>query len=224
MLAALLGPLLAAPAQAAESHLDLALGTELPLQVGVRAQAELPQRVRASLGAGILPSPYLDLVNEVCVGFGWYTEPTALLIEAALNNALVLQLQGGWRPWEDRGWTIDGGYALALLGGGLARADTARTATSGTSSDDSGEIRLGATAHMVTLTAGHQWLFGERWLLRTTVGGAFTAGASVTAQVQGGSGAGSRALESATEVLLEDTLTGYVHTPTLGVHLGYRFF
>jgi hypothetical protein len=224
-----LAALAASPACAADAHLDVGVATQLPTDLGVKLSGELPSRVRLGLTAGFMPPPYLDLINGIATGFGWYGEPTAQLIDAALNNALIVRLDAGIRPIPKAGFTADAGYMLAFLGGGLAPADAVSSAVA--DGGDAESLQVHATLHLLTVTLGYDWVIADRVVLGPTLGGAFTLASSSSAEIGGSSGgrfgggsATDGVLERATEELLDQTFKSYVHTPTVGLRLSYRFF
>jgi len=246
VLSALAVSLIAAPALAAgadgdrdELHVDAFASTYVPVSVGVAGRVELPYRIRATVGVGIMPGPYLDTVNALAVGVGWYGEPTANLIDAALKNSLIVHPRVGWRPVPTHGFHFGAGYQVAALGGSLSGAEAIAAATGTEVPDTEGdaaiEVDAAATDHMLTIEAGYEFVIQERLVIDLTLGGAFSVGSSArlarseaVAEPRPGPAGADRGdpldpLLRAGEAYLADTLTRYVHTPTLGVMVGYRF-
>lgn len=209
-------------------HVDAVATTTVPLLVGVGGRLETPQRLRVELDLGVFPSAYLDAVNSVAVGAGWYGEPTAVLLDVAISGALVAHPRVGWRPLEDYGFAFHGGYLLAGAGGGdLSGAEAAAVLDERDS--DQRDAGLDATAqyparaviHILTVDVGWELVAWERLALGARLGGAFTVASSSTVDVSGPPIAG--AVGEVLASLLDDTIQQYVHTPTLGIDVGYRF-
>jgi hypothetical protein len=230
--AALLMP---ATAAAGDMHLDATLGTEFPVSLGGAVSFEGPARLRARVGVGFMPGPYLDTINSLSTGFGWYDDVTASLISAALKNSVIIHPQLGWRPVKKLGFHFGAGYQVAALGGSLSTAELIEAVT-GTeldidTSDAQIEVLAKATDHMVTVNVGYEFVVAKRLVIDTGLGGAFTVGANSSLEADLGSGRGSDRLESAVqplmdegEVYLNDTLKSYVHAPMIRIAVGYRFF
>jgi len=235
-----LASVLAAPVVAAprsDTHLDLFAGTDFPVAIGGKVRAELPYRLQTNLSLGYYPGGYLNLLNGTAEAAGWWDENTSSLINSALKNSLVAQLSVGWRPWADRGWFFGVGYQLITLGGGLADVDAIEAVTGVEVDAQTGQVieaEAAAQMHQLTAEIGWQWIIRERWVLRTTVGGLTTLGSSTQIETSlTGSSAGPGGdlaesaldqLESAGETYLDDFFQQYIHLPSVGIHVGYRFF
>ena len=209
----------------AQTHIDAGLYTDFPTSVGLRATVELPSRVRVSLGGGRFPDPYLASIQSVATSAGWYSESLATLIDRALSRARVVQPRIGYRPWEQRGfWFATGFQRVSAVG---AEADSVEVATAMAQTNSDQDYFLESRLNMVTIDAGWEWCIQERLVVRTSLGGAFTVGAQTEASPLTGDDAPfQRAREigrTALETYLNDTYTQYVHTPTVGVEVGYRF-
>lgn len=213
--------LLVASAWAGSPTVDVGLATELPTDVSLRVVGELPSRLRLGGSVGWMPGPYLDLVQGVAVGAGWYDESVATLIDAALHNALVFRVELGARPFADLGLYGDAGYLLAALGGGLAPPETVELAV-GQAAE--GEVQASATAHMLSLRLGYDLVVAESIVLGPTLGGVFTLGAGAQVNRAGGlGGRGSQGpAEEAAAELIAQMLRSYVHSPTLGLRVMWR--
>lgn len=226
---ALLAPTLAHAEIPETLHLDLTAGTVLPLEVGGRMQLEMPGRVRVGVHAGWLPPDYVDLVHAISLAAGWYDELTAALISAALDDAALVGGDVSWRPLPKHGFFFGAGYQAALLGGGLTSAEVVE-AVGGASAgrargDDTPELLASATVHQVTVQVGWEEAFLDRVVLRVALGGAFTVASSSTITPDGRDPRqGAEAVYAAGADALDQTMTSYVHTPTIDVSLGYRFF
>lgn len=210
---------------------DALPATDVAIQAGVRGTVEGPLRLRYSLGVGVLPAPYLDVINAICTGFGWYDDATANLIASALQNSVVIRNHLGWRPFPKHGFQFEAGYGLVTLGGGVSGSDVIAAATGEDlpeSLDDTLSFTVAATLHMFDVTVGWEWLLWKRIVVRADLGGAFTL-ASNTDVEQDFDELGPLAqprvdeFEVWAEDYLNTTFTSYVHTPTVGLAVGYRF-
>jgi hypothetical protein len=215
---------------AAQWHLDVGVGSHYPLEVAARATVEGPYRLLATASAGLMPSPYLASVDAILVGASVYSESTATLIEAALDNALVVRVMLGWRPFEDAGLYFLGGYSIAALGGGVTGAEliagvTGRALPEGAGSNI--QIAASSIVQQVNLEIGWRFQLWEQLYLQASIGGFLTVAASTTLTPEVNNPRSAAALESlasAGEVYLDDTLTDYVHSPLIGLQVGWTFF
>ena len=215
-----------AQAKASGSHIDAGLYTDFPASLGLRGTVELPGRLRLSLGGGILPDSYLASIQGVATGAGWYSEELATLIDTALTRAYVVHPQVGWRPWEARGYFFAGGVQRVFAAGGEAVAAQVQAGVEA-ASDNPPDYFLKSRLTMATIELGHEWIIKERFVVRASLGGLFTLGASTTAEALAEEGTPFARARAAGRGVLEDyldeTYTRYVHTPTLGVEAGWRF-
>ena len=211
--------------------IDAMPSTDVAIHAGVKSTVEGPYRLRYSLSAGILPGPYLDLINTICTGFGWYDDATADLIASALQNSVVIRNHLGWRPFKRHGFQFELGYGLVTLGGGVSGSDVISAATGEEIPDDLDEtfsFSVAATLHMADVTVGWEWVLWKHLVIRADVGGAFTLGSNTIVE-QDFDELNRFAqpyvddFEVWAEDYLDDTFTSYVHTPTIGLAVGYRF-
>ena len=228
--------LLSVAAAQSTVHLDTTVGTDFPISVGLETTAELPSRLRGTVGVGFYPQPYLDLLNGIAVSAEWWDDSTATLIDAALSGAVVTGASVGWRPWEHRRFSLGAGYQLIALGGGLTDEQALQAVTGiavDTTAEQSLEAIVAAQLHQVTLEASWRWLIRERLVLSAQVGGLSTlhSATAVDVTLGGPSGPGDDLTQAAIrelEVYGEDYLDGifqkWVHTGTIGIYAGYRFF
>lgn len=210
-------------------HLDVEAVTEAPLHVGGRLTFEGPVRLRVSTAVGVLPRPYLDGINAAAVEFGWYDRDEAELIGAALEDSLVWRTHLGWRPWADHGFFFTAGYGFIGLGGALTGTEVL-TALYGVAPPFGDEIQVNAAAalHTASATVGWEWTVKRHFLVRAELGGSYTADA--IARVEPDEETGFRFLDEPIERAAEDTaewlegeLEQHVHTPTVGLGVGWRF-
>ncbi len=216
--------------------MDAFASTCVPVSIGVAGRVELPYRIRVTLGVGFMPGAYLDTINGTASAFGWYDNTTGDLIEAALKNSLIVHPRVGWRPSPSLGFHFAGGYQVAALGGSLSGAEVIAAVTG---QEVPEEVELGrlemeapAVDHLLTIEAGYEIVVKERLVTDLSLGGMFTVASSSKLTPQGSAASGPLAersnaavdaLASVGETYLNDTLTSYGHTPTVGVMVGYRF-
>lgn len=214
--------------EAEKLHLDVEIGTDLAIQIGGTVNLTLPQQVRISTTLGILPRPYVNLINEIITGFGWYDDLTAALIEDTLSESLIWRLHAGYI--FDFGLYIDGGYSLVTLGGGTS-AEAVMSILTGEEPEVPGPERIydvESTLHMLDIEIGWKGVFGD-FVLRCALGFSGTVASSTTVEQTFNVNnkalqRGIDELERFTEAYLDDVYTSYVFTPVVSVSLGYRFF
>ena len=213
-----------------EWHLHAELVTDAPLQLGARAVVIAPHRLRLSMSLGVMPSAYVNLINDLARAFDWYDPFTAAIIESALGNSLIMRWHAGWQPWEERGFYFELGYTLATLGGGTTTEQILADAT-GLEPDDrsrshSRAYQIDSTLHLIDVELGWEWVFDDTWTLRTALGYAGTVASSTTVEAQFPARftAAVHAIESGTAAYLDDVYTSYVHTAVLTLGIGFRVF
>ncbi|MBU1623403.1 MAG: hypothetical protein KJ597_07575 [Nanoarchaeota archaeon] len=211
-------------------HLGLELLTDVPIEIGMRIAVEVSEIFRASVTLGVLPGPYVDLINAVVIAFDGYNDATADLITQALNNSLILRFNAGLRPWADLGLYFDIGYTLVTLGGGVAGEDLFAAVTGITPptnlTGDEHPYDVASTLHLVGFEVGWQWVFAQSWTVRTALGAAFTVASNTTVEADFDPRFPSLVEDftAFSEAYLDDVYTSYVHTPVICVSVGYRFF
>ena len=204
--------------------------TDVPIHVGGRLTVEGPARLRYSLSGGYLPPAYVGLINDVCVAADWYSEETASLVQATIENSLVIRNHVGWRPWEAHGFQFELGYGWVGLGGGLTGTEVIAAATgvdvSGELADDLA-FTARASLHQLDVSAGWEWTIRKHFLLRADLGGAFTLASTTVIEpdfdVPRLAEPFVDELTAAGEDYLDETFTTYVHTPTVSAAAGWRF-
>ncbi|MBT3219414.1 MAG: hypothetical protein HN348_10010 [Proteobacteria bacterium] len=211
-------------------HVDLVAKTDVALDIGGRVDVELPYRLRLGFSAGVLPAPYVDVINAVVVALGGYDDVTAALIEATIKNSLIIHTDIGWRPFPKHGFYFNTGYQLATLGGGLSGAEVIEAAVGGDAPAVAELLDFDAAAnlHMITVSVGWDIVIAKHFLIRPQLGGAFTVASKTTIEPDFSYPAiFSGVMDTFTgesEAYLDDLFTSWVHTPTIGLHLGWRFF
>ena len=225
--------LLALTGQAQEAspwHLQLEALTDVPMDVGGRVVVEGPLRLRLSTSLGVMPGPYVDVINDFAVALGGYNQQTAQLIQSSLSSSLVWRTHLGWRPFPRAGFVFDVGYGLVALGGGVNAAD-AIAAVAGkaiTSAPSAAEYNVASTLQMIDADLGWEWrLFGDRLVIEAGLGFSATLGASTSATPTTTTAHGQQVRDDfgdAAAKYLDGLYTSYVYTPVATVAAGYRFF
>lgn len=105
------------------------LGTDVPIAVSAFGRVELPYRLRASTSLGVMPGPYVDLVNAVVTGVGGYDDNVASLVRSALSTSLAWRTHVGWRPFPKLGLHAEAGYGLVALGGSATTTELVAAVT-----------------------------------------------------------------------------------------------
>ena len=198
--------------------------TDVPILVGIRPTVRFPGRLHWAGTVGFMPRGYLQLINSISVSAGWYDPITADLIEAALGSALVIRNHIGWQPFEQHGFFFEAGHGVALLGGGLVVGDLLGEATGQFVPPTlAGRgLRVNTVVQQLDVALGWRFELGEHLLIRLDIGGAFTIASSTQIQPEGGELPFSAPFLAEGEDYLDSTLKKYVHTPTIGLGIGYR--
>ncbi len=209
-------------------HVDLMARTDFPVDAGVALDVETPERLRLGLGLGVVPAPYVDAINAVAYAANWYDTATGDLIQDTIGASFVVHPVIGVRPVAREGFVVDAGFKLAVLGGkntsaGLIAGLTGEEIPEGYSAA-ARDLRATAVVGMVTTRLGWVWEPTDHLVVRLDLGGAFTV--TSTSRVSPPDGAAAERLWApltrAGEVYLDQTMTRYVHTPTIGVGVGWR--
>ena len=209
--------------------------TDAPVHGGVAALVEGPHRLRLRTSLGWLPTPYVNLINEVVQAFDdTYTDANAQLVSDTLQNSLVWRTHLGWRPFEGHGFYVHLGYSFVGLGGGT----TAQALVEGitgvpipTGPNNSRfklDLTTTAALHMADLELGWEWELWDHLTLRVGLGGSYTfaSTANITSSFQGTTPPVQQAvdaLEQGGEDYLNDTFRAYVHPPSLVTALGWQW-
>ena len=148
--------------------LDIALSTHFPIGVGFDAQVEVPGRILLRGHIGWMPSPYADVINGIATGLGFYKDRLGTLIKAGLDQALIVRVGAGWRPFEDYGFEAAIGYTL-LSGGKTLTASAVATALNrdlGITTD----VGIASTLHGFHIDLSWRWVLFEHLLIRAGIG------------------------------------------------------
>ncbi len=210
--------------------IQLDLGTEFPLHVGGRLTLEGPARIRYSLSGGVLPDPYLDAINAVCVGAGWYSDTDAQLVSATLEGAVVVRNHLGWRPFPRNGFNFELGHGFVGLGGSLTGSEVLEVMAARELPDSLGSnlaFTAAASLHQLDATVGYDAALYRGLHLRVDLGAAVTLASTTVIEpdfdVPRLAEGGVDELTATGEEELDAIFLSYVHVPTLGVMLGWRF-
>lgn len=234
MLIALVLGLSLSPASRAGStggfHLELYGGTTVPTDVGGGLTLHMPFGLRVSGGLGGLPGSYVDLINDLVIALDGYDETTAAIVKDTLKSSLVGNVMLGWKPLPKIGLFIEGGYRVAALGGSSS-AQTILEEVTGVSLPPITEVtdrtyKITSTLHMLEFHLGYDVIIAKHFLIRPYIGGAFTvdAAAEITPEFETMRGEAVDELTRAGEDYLITTYKRYVHTPVVGLAIGWRFF
>lgn len=209
-------------------HLDVEALTDVPVHIGARVALEGPWRLRGALALGSLPEAYVDLINATSTSLDFYNQETADLIALVLKRSLVVRASLAWRPWETRGFYVEGGYSYVGLGGGASGQEVLAALTgqelARASADRNYDIN--STLHLLNLDVGWRWWLTDALSLRAAAGFIATVAANtqVKADFEPTNAQLNANFERGVADFLDDTYTSYVFSPTLTVAIGYRFF
>jgi hypothetical protein len=203
------------------------VGTAFPLDVGGAVTVETPHRILLSVGAGWMPTPYADSIDDTLRAFGAYDSDVSALIRAGLKNSFVLQPSIGWRPLSRHGLEILAGYTLITLGGSLSGRQAIEAVTGRTFPNDAGaQIPLHSTLHNVHLIIDWRWLLRGHWVFRAGVELVHcissSSGIDVTSRLPRGQEAIAE-INAAIDQYLDGIYTTYVYSPVVAVSAAYRF-
>ena len=216
-------------AQPSDIHLDIEVGTDIPISAGGTVSLQIPYGIRLSTGLGALTSGYVTLINEVVTSLDGYDDATAALVEQTLQNSLVWRTHIGWIA--DFGLYVDAGYTLATLGGGSSVEDiiVGIVGIEPSSHGINREYDIESTLHMLDIEIGWKGVFWDAFVVRAAVGFAGTIASNTVVQ-QRFSVSGpvmQRGIDEFERVVanyLDETYQTYVFTPVFTVSLGYRIF
>ncbi len=212
-------------------HADIQAYTSFPTVVGARATLEGPARLRLSLGGGLLPTAYLNAIDNTATANGWYDDQTSEVIQAALEHSAEFSAHLGWRPFPKHGFQFELGYGFAGLGGGLTAGEVLAIETGYNIPADtfpaSFSYTLTANLHRAEVSAGWEWVFARHFIVRVDLGGSFTVATKATLKPNFDVPWFLQSYEDDFETnvtsKLEQTFDQSVQTPILAVGAGYRF-
>ncbi|MEM9490695.1 MAG: hypothetical protein AAGC55_16225, partial [Myxococcota bacterium] len=203
--------------------IDAEIDNVVPVTLGAGVVVETPGRLRLGTSLGVMPGPYLDLVNAVSTGLDFYDQALADVITQVQDRSMIWTLRAGWRPQSDGDLHLDVGYSRVALGGTVSAADLMAISSimvpAGEGLDDPFDIE--STLHVARVEVGYVfWL--EDTYVRLAVGGAFTMSANTTVDAGSDASVSRENIAVAGAEILDDTYTTYVHTGTVTLTLGYR--
>lgn len=207
------------------------IGTDLPVQFGGGVLVEGPYRLRGRLAIGYLPGAYVGLANTLAQGLAPdYTDKQAKLVRSALRTSLAWRTQLGWRPFADAGFYTHLSYTALTLGGTVRSDDVVDAALARDTLPDSlpsTDIDFDSSAHMMGFELGWEFDLVEDLVLRLALGWAYTIAAHADVDVRATPDPDIRGevenFENDTERVVERAYRQYLHPPTLGIGLGWRF-
>jgi hypothetical protein len=215
-----------ASARAAEIGVTAALVTDVPIDVAARLTIEGPERLMLRTSIGVMPGPYVSLINGITVATG-AAEVTADLMEQGLEWSFVWRTHLGWIPFESEGFFIEAGYGFVTAGGGATSQQIIASAT-GQQPPSFGPFQptfeVTSTLHMIDLVLGWRFALVERMVdFEIGAGAAFTVAASSTiiAKTPMGQEVMTPFTMGAAQYL-DDTYRSYVVAPTVTLAIGYR--
>ena len=208
-------------------HLALEAGLSMPLSAGAWLTVTSPSGLRIQTGFGGMPGVFIEVVNGVGRGLGLLKERTAELIKTSVARGFSWTLEVGGHPMADQGLYLVGGYGLLGLSGGFESASlyeiSAGELAADAASDAGDNVAYGVESlvHMVRVEVGWEFVIQQSLVIKLGVGAAFTVAAHTRASAQEDPSSG---MATEAEAFLQDVYTRYVHTPTINLTIGYRFF
>lgn len=213
-------------------HLDVSAQTSVPADVAGRIDVEMPARLQFTTSLGVLPGPYVDVINGVAVAAGGYDDNTASLIRSSLQRSMVWRTRLGWRPLKKRGFTFGVGYGLLALGG-EARGSEVVAALTGAEPPEarpgsgSTDYDIDTVVHAIDVEIGWRFLFlKDRLVLRTAIGylGTLGANTALEPEFEAERPMLETGFRAASEAELDDLIESYFHAPLITISLGWRAF
>ncbi len=214
------------PDEPSPPFFDLALTTHVPLSIGGAATLELPGRVLLQVDLGWMPPAYGSAINSLVKSFGAYDEGVAALVDAALDDAMVVRAAAGWRPFPSAGFEITGGYTYVALSGSVSPADLAAVVAGDFASEVAQEleqdITLDSELHNIHVALGWRWVAWDHLVIRANLGYTQTLGSSSSVSIPDHR-EGEVMANPVVDAELGDIYQQYVKLPVLSLGAGYRF-
>jgi hypothetical protein len=196
----------------AQFALDLSAMTVLPLVVGGNLGLEVPGHIVVRVGAGMVPSAYLDAINQIGTGWGAYDTQSARMFSSVLTDALWLEFGLGIRPAGTPGIELDVSYAMLWAHRGLDMTQLGMA----------GEAGMDMTIDAIHGEVAWQNEIIDHVYFRIALGWAHAFDHHVTFSGNHPDDATRAQLETAASAL-SATIGRYAFGPTLGSSLGVRF-
>lgn len=208
--------------------------TTAPMHVGADVLVEVGPRIRGSVGAGVMPRPYVAGINwAIALFVPEWDEDEKTLVANTLSSSLVVPVRAGWRPFPKLGATVEGGYTLVTLGGESTAAELLEGLAGAELPDDPRlggealEFSATATLHLVGIELGWDQKLWRGLHLRGGLGWSFTVASTTDIEPEFETGplveVVTDELELYGETFLDDTFEGYAHPPTLTIATGWSF-
>lgn len=221
------------PERPRDYHVDLGVGTEVPLYVGGLLTAELPHRLLLQVGVGVMPRAYIEAIDSALTQAGAYDAAVSTLVRNSLGNSMVVRASIGGRPFPDHGFEILGGYTLLTMGGAVAPSDVINAVLADTGASLqvpaglAGDIPVSATLHNFHASLGWRWLLADdRLVIRASLSYFQTLDSHVSVKIPQTATAivpYEGQINSQINALIGPYFAKYAKAPTLGLSAAVRF-
>jgi hypothetical protein len=187
--------------------------THAPVDMGVQAGLETPQRLRLFAGYGWVPEPYMGLLTGIAANASGNSYARTLLDDADYTGR-TWRAQIGWRPFRSLGLYADVGYANVKAKGALDLASSSVPALAKLG----GGYRATTSLDMWLVELGYQGQIADRLVLGLALGamGTFDSTTRISS-VEGAPGAG---ILRDVETQADSALESYGFVPTLTLRAG----
>jgi len=212
---------------AGRPEFGLAFGTAAPLYIGGEGSLGIGSHFTTHVTLGWMPAAYVDLINELSLSQQWYDQATADLIDAALQNSIVLGGQLGWKPYRTHGLEFRAGYTFAALGGSSTSVDVVEAVNGGTLPPQASRpVQIDSQLHLLEVGAGWGWRVAQRAHVTASVSlvECFAAGTqSKIATASRQEDRGAARLESQLNDYLDGIYRNHITAPLVRLMIGSRF-
>jgi hypothetical protein len=211
------------PPRGSEFGFDLAVATHVPISVGVEANLELPLGLVVRAHIGLMPEPYIAIINGIATGLGAYDADVASLVSRSGGNALVFRPSLGVRPFTGYGFEILAGYTLIAASTRVDVASIERA--TGQAMDWPGleSIGISAQLHAFHVELGWRATIAEHLVIRAALGWMHTLHAEARLDVPVELRARARGRIEQIEGRVVSALESYGFSPEARIAIGYRF-
>lgn len=201
--------------------LDVGVATHVPITVGLEANLELPLGLLLRGHVGLMPSPYLGIINGVASGFGAYDQSVASLVDRTGGDALVLRFSGGIRPAPGYGFEVLAGYTMIHASTRVPVEDFEQA--TGQSMPGMDSVGISATLHAFHVEMGWSALVWDHLVIRGSIGWVHTLAAEGSIDVPAAIRARAAGRIEAVETDVREALTSYGFSPEARIGVAYRF-
>jgi hypothetical protein len=148
---------------------------EPPTTLGLGVLVELPGRVRADLGLGMVPQSFAQTVTGIVESIAPPSDASFFdLVGDGLSSGRVVRLRGGWRPIASSGLYVHAGWSLwrtrttgdALLPYEGLVGQTWRSFHDGEEPARPDSVGHHAVVHVLEGEVGWGWRFGDHLTMR----------------------------------------------------------